>query len=162
MEFCSYCKTKIEIDSPHCSNCGISLYASEDEKSKYITNIHRTREKFIEASSATHRAKWVLFVIGFASLFFHFFLLYLGKIELADFIFLGGLSGLVVVAGFLTNDYPIPSVIVGIIFVVGIYAYQFYIDLDGLFKGIIWKIVIFSSLIYALKSAIEFEKMIEN
>lgn len=162
MEFCSYCKTKIENDNPNCRNCGIPLYASEEEKSKYITNIHRTNEKYNESLQALNKAKWILFIIGLVNLFIHFYLFYTHQIGLPDIVFLGTLSGLLVIAGFLTNDYPIPSVLAGIIFVISIYVYQFYIDLGGIFRGIVWKFLILSSLVYALKTAIEFEKMIKD
>jgi len=159
LEFCSYCKTKIEHKDEHCLSCGIPLYANEEEKSRFITHIHRTREKYQEAYAALQRAKWILVIIGLGSILINFYSFYLGKIDEGDLLMYSALGIFLVLAGFLTLEHPIPSVTMGIIFIVGIYAYSVYQQPLNLMNKIILKVLVLASLVYALKTAIEFERM---
>lgn len=162
MEFCSYCKTKIDFDEENCINCGIPLYVDEEEKSRYITNIHRTREKFQETYGALQRAKWILLIIGLATLIFHFYSFNEGRIDQGDLIVYSGLGVFLIIAGFLTSEFPLPSVSLGIVFTLGIYLYSVYLEPLGALRNIVVKGLILSALVYALKCAIEFEKMIRD
>nr|WP_299071802.1 hypothetical protein [uncultured Allomuricauda sp.] len=159
MDYCDFCKTKKGSEEKSCQNCGLPFDGSEAEKSNHITNIFRTNEKLQEALNALQRAKWILFAIGISTLVFQFYSFYLSAIETSGFLFLAGLSLMITICGFATNDYPIPSVIMGTIFVIAMYGFSAYLEPSNMFKGVIWKIMILAALTYAIKTAIEYDKM---
>jgi len=84
------------------------------------------------------------------------------KIDQGDLIIYGGLGIFLIIAGFLSSEHPIPSVSLGIVFVIGIYSYSVYLNPISMFNNIVVKGLILLALVYALKSAIEFEKMIKD
>ncbi|WP_422082969.1 hypothetical protein [Ulvibacterium sp.] len=162
MQYCEFCKTKREPGVSECQNCGLPFEGSEEEKSNHISGIFRANEKLQEASNAMQRAKWILFAIGLITLIFQFHSFYQQKVEIGDFVIMAGLSILITICGFTTTDYPIPSVTLGTIFVIGIYAYSIYLEPRNMLNGIIWKVLILSVLVYAIKTANDFEKMLKN
>ncbi|MET1258637.1 hypothetical protein ABV409_04815 [Flagellimonas sp. DF-77] len=162
MANCSFCKFEHKATDLVCPNCGLPFNASEEQKSKHITGIFRANESLQEVTHSLNRAKWVLFSLGLGMLLILFYSFYKGSLLDDDFMIMAGLSIFISICGFAINDYPIKSVVLGTVFVIALFGYSIYLDPSSLFKGLILKILIFGSLYYAIKSAIEFDKAINN
>lgn len=152
---CFYCHSSpLNSSLPYCPACGFPQFGDEKDQKKFIMEKRMLRMEFEEAEDKMQKARLAIFgvagilLLNYAILYFknnENYVLIEGGLLVGLFVGLGAWAG--------KNAY-LASLIALIMYGLLIIAYAM-VDPVSIIGGILWKVVIISSLVYGLKAATE-------
>lgn len=152
---CPSCKsTCFELDEK-CEICNFPLKGTEKEKAVFIGQKYAKKQKADDGEKAINKNRNLLFVIGGFNIVLSPVLFVMNRLQIGDVI-LNLILGLIFIGlGLLAKIQPLVSFILAFILLLGLYALNYIADPSTLFNGIIVKLIIIGSLIYAIVRALE-------
>ncbi|MEW4922180.1 hypothetical protein [Algibacter sp. 2305UL17-15] len=151
---CPNCKEEVSQVEIDCENCGFPLSGTDKEKSIFIGRQISNKAKIGDAKESQAKAKKILYVIGALQLA-NAFLVYGQTKSFDDAIFYFVLAVLFGVFAYLSPKKPILFLSLALALLLGYYAFLYFIDPELIFRGILWKIVFVSFLVYGIWNANE-------
>jgi len=151
---CPTCKSDFKTKPVSCSKCGYPFSGTDKERATFIGQQILKKGDVSDTKDKVKRARIILWIIGginilFSLLIYQNFPLLIGVI--LGLIFIG--------FGFLTYRKPFISILTPLILLVSYYIFLGIYNPNTLIQGVIWKIVILSSLVFALIGLIKAEKI---
>ena len=156
---CPNCKTDYETTPDQCANCGYPFAAGDKEKSQFIARQIMKRGKIKDTRNSIRSARIILFIIASINIIFPVIISLTRPVHEITLV-LGLITGLVfLVFGFTAKKYPFISVLIPLIFLVIVYGLSAIADPSSIMRGILWKIIFLSILIYSLVNIIQSEQI---
>lgn len=155
---CPTCKTVYEIQPERCPKCGFPFSGTEKEKSIFIGQQILKKGKVTDTRDRIKRARIILWVIGGINILFP--MIFPDNYPTDLVIIFNIIIGFVFIGfGFLTYNKPLISILIPLIILVLFYISNAIIDPSTIVKGLLWKVLILTGLIYGLVSIIEADKI---
>ncbi len=149
---CPTCKTNYETQPEKCNNCGYPFLGTDKEKSHFVAHQILKKGEISNTKDSIKKSRTILFVIAGFNIIVPFFRF--NNHEYAGFMI--GVSifiGLIfLLFGFLAKKKPFISILIPLILLVSFYFIDALIEPATLIRGIIWKILFISGLVYSLIS----------
>lgn len=158
---CPNCGTEVSQIEIFCDHCKYPLAGTDKEKAIFIGKQISNKSKIGDAKDSQHRVSIILYIVALF-MFLNAFLVYKNLHSLVDAIIYSVLGIILIVIGILAPKKPILFISMALFIMISYYALLFIIDPQYLFQGIVWKIVIISSMIYGLIHAIEARRLKKN
>lgn len=152
---CPSCKsTCFELDEK-CEICNFPLKGNEKEKAVFIGQKYAKKQKADDGVKAINKNRNLLFAIGGFNIVISPILFLMNRIQIGDGI-LNLIVGLIFIGlGLLAKIQPLVSFILALLLLLGLYLLNYLVDPSTIFNGIILKLIIIGSLIYAIVRAME-------
>ncbi|WP_203257528.1 hypothetical protein [Hyunsoonleella ulvae] len=152
---CNEIISQVEID---CENCGFPLSGTDKEKAIFIGRQISNKSKIGDAKESQEKAQRILYIIaGFQIL--NAILIYFKTKSVFDtsfYIILGLLLG---VLGYFSSKKPILFLSLALIVILSYYGLLYFINPELVLRGILWKIIIVSFLVYGIWNSMEANKL---
>jgi hypothetical protein len=157
---CYYCQSgPLTAENRFCPSCGFPQNGTEDEQKRFITHKRIQLQTLESVQENVRKARYAL--IGAAVLFGISYLL-LGAKDKFDAILI--IEALIVVGTFIglavysaRNAYA--AALAGLIVFCTLIVVNACVDPKTILGGLLWKVIILSSLIYGLKAARDYKRM---
>ncbi|MFO7939350.1 MAG: hypothetical protein R6U66_06330 [Bacteroidales bacterium] len=146
---CPTCHTTYPREpKDNCYHCGYPFHGTEKEKAVFVATKIMNRDRIVDTTKSIRRARYILFALGGI----HLLLALLpGFYYYPSQVILGGSLGVIyLVLGYLAKSYPLGTIFIALILLLSLYAVNAWIEPFSLFRGILWKVLILTGLIYAL------------
>lgn len=155
---CALCRKEVPISEIFCSNCGYPANGTEPQKLKYKQQRAARKAELQNVKKKVNRSAVVLFIIGALNTLMGM-LIAEDDITLIVYIIIGAIF---IGIGFWVYKAPLPAALTGLIFYITLIVLSAILDPMSLVKGILWKVLIVSSLIYSISNAKLVKKMEEE
>ncbi len=156
---CPVCQSTFEQQPETCHKCKFPFNASEKEKSKFIGQQILKKGTISDTKEKIKRARIILWVIGGINILFPF-LLYANHPQQKTYIIVGLIIGFLFIGfGFFTHKKPFISILIPLILLLFLYTVDYIQEPISLIKGILWKIIFITGLVYGLVSIIQAERI---
>ncbi|HTL82848.1 MAG TPA: hypothetical protein VL651_14140 [Bacteroidia bacterium] len=161
-EECYYCKTSpLKETDIFCPSCGFPQNGTNEDQVKFIQAKKLLLIRIDQMHESVGRARNALF--GAAALFLVNYLIVYFQLNSTAVIIEGAIVvSLFVGYGIWSTKNPFPAVLSGLITFATLLLIYAFVNPLSIFAGIIWKVIIFSALIYGLRTAREAKKMEEE
>lgn len=152
---CPNCSSTFDHDLSNCSKCGYPFSGTESERASFIAQQVIKVGDIDDAKKSVKNAKTILFVIGIINIASAFFL---GK-DIVSIGF-GIIIGIIfIVFGFLVDKNPFRYLIIPLILLLMFYLIDAVIEPMSLVRGILWKIMYVTALVYGIVRVKRAEKI---
>ncbi len=145
---CICCKNEVLENSTNCEFCNFPFFGSEEEKSIHIGKFIVNKRVISNSEESLDKNQYLLYFIS--AITFVTAIIFCTKFE--GFYFETGLNFLIgfviLFCGYYLKKNPIMLTIIPLVLILSIYSLNYFLDPKTLFNGIIFKIVIISSLVY--------------
>ena len=155
---CDNCKVEVSPVEIHCENCGYPLAGTEKEKALFIGRQIANKSTIREAGRLQRRSSYILYAIGGLQIFSAVYS-YMQIQELIILIITVMIGAAFIAFGYFSTKKPILFVSLGLGLILFLYTLDYIFDPNALFRGILWKIIIISTLIYTLVNSFEEQKI---
>jgi ribosomal protein L37E len=159
LSVCHSCKhVGLNENEKYCPKCGFPQRGEQDEMRIFLVKQKQNRELLKEKKSAINKGRNILFILSGLFLL-QGVLLYVVNKDIIMLIVSIVMTIIFISLGFWSKKKPLPAILTGF------FIYLFLIILDGvaepktLYRGIIWKIIIISTFVYAFKGIRDASKL---
>jgi hypothetical protein len=152
---CPNCNSTFDTHVDHCSKCGYPFSGTEKEKSLFIAQQIIKVGHIDDAKESLKTAKTTLFSIGVVNIILTFFST-TSPIVLAFSIIIGSVF---IVFGFIVEKKPFLFLVIPFTLLMVFYIGDALIDPMTLVKGLLWKVMYFTALVYAIVRVKRAEKI---
>lgn len=156
--FCPNCKEEVSQIEFECSNCKFPLSGTEKEKSIFIGKQIANKSKISSAKENQGKTRRILFVVAFFQFFNGFISIQRNyPIETITFYFV--LGAILCVFAYFSTKKPLLFLSLSLLVILGYYFILYLSDPELIFRGILWKVVIVSFLIYGIVQSLQEQKL---
>jgi hypothetical protein len=145
---CICCKNEVLENSTNCKFCDFPFSGSDEEKSKHIGRFIVNKRVISDSEDSLEKNQYLLYIIS--AITFISAIIFFNKIE--GFYFetvLSFFNGFVIFfCGFFLKRKPTVLTIIPLVLILSMYLLNYLIDPNTLFKGIAFKLIIITSLVY--------------
>ncbi len=155
---CPACKTEIEKEIEICTNCEFPFNGTEKQRGIHIGRFINQKGIVNDSDNSIIKSQKIL--IGIATINLVILLLQFskGKLEIADIIFNGVLTLIILLCGIFIKKKPITFTFIPLILIIAINILNYILDPKSLLNGVFFKIFIIGSLVYSIYLVRESEK----
>lgn len=155
---CPTCHTSYPREpKDSCYHCGYPFHGTEKEKAVFVATKIMNRDRIVDTTKSIKRARYILFALGGINLLLALlpgFYYYPVQVILGSL-----LGGIYLVLGYMAKNYPFGSILIALVLLLALYAINAWIEPFSLVRGVLWKVLILSGLIYALVDVIRANRL---
>ena len=155
---CENCEIEISQVQITCENCGYPLAGTKKEKYLFLKQQITHKSAIKHAGKLQRRSSYILYIIG-AFQIITAGLNYSNYKVREEFIIYAFLGLIFMIFGFFSSKKPLVFISLGLALILFLYVVDFIMDSSSIFRGILWKIVIVSTLSYALITSFREQKI---
>jgi hypothetical protein len=145
---CICCNNEVFIESDNCRLCDFPFSGSEVEKSKHIGKFIVNKRIISSSEDSLENNQYLLCFIS-AITFLSAIIMFTNSNGFVIETLMNFAIGIVILlCGFFLKKRPILLTIIPLFLILGIYLLNYILDPSTLIKGIVFKVIIISSLIY--------------
>ena len=156
--YCPNCKEEISQIEFECTNCKFPLSGTEKEKSIFIGRQISNKSKISSAEEHQGKVSRILYLVGAFQLL-NAYISYSKNYGFENTMFYVILGLLLVVFGYFSTKKPLLFITLALGLILGYYTILYINNPEFLLRGILWKIVIISFLIYGIVQSLQEQKL---
>ena len=161
MEHCKNCNEKIINPSLYCEICEFPIGAGEKEQSKFLADQILKKSDVEESIVKLKKGRQILIAIGIYNIVIPLLPMFKGLP--IDQIIISMIIGIIsIVFGLLTFKVPKLALLIPLITICAYYIFLIFFDFQLFFRGLIWKALIVSVLVYAFWGVYKSDKILKE